>query len=145
MLDTNTLSDVAKRESPEAEKRLMGLAPADRVVLSSVTYGECRFGVEFALRNGKHVPPYLYALLERFETLPWGAAEGKIYGRMRAQLRSMGKALAPLDTMIAAHAVAVDAVLVSSDGAFAGAPGLQHESWASEFGSCDAGRLIPLE
>ena len=50
-----------------------------------------------------------------------------------------------LDTMIAAHSVAVDAILVSSDGAFAGVPGLQHESWATEFGSLPAGKFIPLE
>ncbi len=144
MLDTNTLSYLAKRQSAETEKRLMSVSPLDRVVLSSITYGECRFGIDLAIRNGKRVPPFLHALLERFEALPWGAAEGEIYGRMRAQLRSMGKALAPLDTMIAAHAVAVEAVLISSDGAFVGVPGLQLESWATEPRSFEAAPFVPL-
>jgi len=45
----------------------------------------------------------------------------------------MGRPLGPLDTQIAAHAIAVGAILVSNDAAFqqsAGLPGL--ESWATD-------------
>ena len=134
MLDTNTLSYLAKRQSPQAERRLIALSPEDRVVLSSVTYGECRFGMALALHSGRKLPDYLHQLLKRFEVIAWDAEVGEVYGRMRAHLRSMGKALAPLDMMIAAHAIAMDAVLISSDGAFAGVPGLPVEVWATEFG-----------
>jgi tRNA(fMet)-specific endonuclease VapC len=145
MLDTNTLSYLAKQQSVAAERRLASMGSEDRAVISSVTYGECRFGIAQALRAGKKLPPYLFELLKRFEVLPWNASEAQVYGRLRAQLKSMGKAVAPLDTMIAAHAVAVGATLVSSDRAFVGVPGLQHESWAREFGSFRSGRILPLD
>jgi tRNA(fMet)-specific endonuclease VapC len=40
-----------------------------------------------------------------------------------------GKPLGALDMMIAAHALAVGAVLVTNDGSFAAVDGLQLEDW----------------
>jgi tRNA(fMet)-specific endonuclease VapC len=50
--------------------------------------------------------------------LPWDRKEAHTYGLVRAKLQNAGKPLGHLDMMIAAHAVAVDAVLVTNDKAF---------------------------
>lgn len=44
-------------------------------------------------------------------------------------MRRLGKALQPLDMLIAAHALEAGATLVSSDRAFRQVPGLAVEDW----------------
>ena len=51
------------------------------------------------------------------------------YGVVRAALAAQGKTLAPLDFLIAAHALAAEAILVTNDGAFGQIPGLLSEDW----------------
>lgn len=41
------------------------------------------------------------------------------HGRLRAGMLQLGKALSPIDMLIAAHALEVGATLVSNDSAFA--------------------------
>ncbi len=51
------------------------------------------------------------------------------YAFTRAHLERQGTPICPNDTLIAAHALALGATLVSADAAFARVPGLQVESW----------------
>jgi tRNA(fMet)-specific endonuclease VapC len=63
----------------------------------------------------------------------WGREAAAAYGNLRAKQESMGKPLGPLDMQIAAHAIAVDAVLVSNDRAFQHVPDLRGvENWATD-------------
>jgi tRNA(fMet)-specific endonuclease VapC len=55
------------------------------------------------------------ALLFKLQILPWGSAEAAAYGRLRAKLEAAGTILSELDLQIAAHAIAVGAVLVTND------------------------------
>ena len=132
MLDTNTVSYVLKRKSPAARARISGLLPGGAVCLSSITEGELRFGVD-RIGGGGRLRTALQELLDGVRVLPWGSAEAAVYGRFRANQESIGRPLGPLDTQIAAHAIAVGAVLVTSDSAFnqgVGLPGL--ENWATD-------------
>ena len=49
----------------------------------------------------------------------------KTYGRLRAELQRLGITLAAMDLLIAAHALALERMLVSSDQVFASVPDLQ--------------------
>ena len=52
------------------------------------------------------------------------------YGRIRAELEAAGTPIGPNDLLIAAHALAVDAVLVTANTReFLRVPGLQVENW----------------
>ncbi len=132
MLDTNTVSYILKGMSPKARKRLSGLGPQEIACVSAVSEGELWFGLErigasAARRNALH------AFLDKLKVLPWGRNEAETYGRFRAKQEALGRPLGPLDTQIAAHAIAAGAILVSSDAAFkqtAGLPGL--EKWATD-------------
>ncbi len=75
----------------------------------------------------------LFLFLSTVEVLPWGRREAAVYGNVRAQQEALGKPLADIDMLIAAHAVAVGATLVTADKALAQVPGLSAtENWATD-------------
>ena len=61
--------------------------------------------------------------------LPWDRDVAECYGAVRAELELNGKTLAPLDLQIAAHALCLGAVMVTSDPVFRQVLGLQLEGW----------------
>jgi tRNA(fMet)-specific endonuclease VapC len=132
MLDTNTVSYILKRMSPAVRVRLSSLSPGDVACVSSVTEGELWYGLD-RIGGGAARRNALQEFLDRLQVLPWGRQEAAAYGAFRSKQDAMGKPLGPLDTLIAAHAIATGAVLVSNDLAFrqaAGLPGL--EAWATD-------------
>jgi len=64
--------------------------------------------------------------------LPWDSDAARRYGLLRATLEGEGQPMGNLDVMIAAHALAVGAVLVTNDQAFARIKKLKVEDWTKE-------------
>jgi tRNA(fMet)-specific endonuclease VapC len=116
LLDTNTVSHLIKRH-PQVTQHLLAV-PMHSVCISAITAGELAFGLAkrpeaVALKTAVN------EFLRRVEVLPWDAAVAQTYGTLRAQMQSKGKPLAALEDMqIAAHAVHVNATLITSDHAF---------------------------
>lgn len=126
LLDTNTVSHIIKRQ-PQALKRLLAV-PMHSVCISAITAGELAFGLAKrpdAVTLGTAVNEFL----SRVEILPWGKDVAQTYGILRAQLQNKGTPLAALDTQIAAHALHVKAILVSSDKAFLQIDQLEIQNW----------------
>jgi tRNA(fMet)-specific endonuclease VapC len=63
------------------------------------------------------------------EVLPWDGTVAVRYGALRADLERQGRTLGAIDLLIAAHALTVQAVLVSNDRAFRQVEGLVLEDW----------------
>ena len=61
--------------------------------------------------------------------LPLDDAVPAHYATIRAHLERQGTPIGPNDTLIAAHALALDATLVSANAEFARVPGLRVENW----------------
>lgn len=61
--------------------------------------------------------------------LPWDSSIAKQYGTVRADMERRGKILAPLDLLIAVHALSVGAVMVTNDQAFSQVADLFIEDW----------------
>ena len=117
MLDTNTVSYVAKGNSPASRARLETLGVGEAVCISSITEAELRYGL--ARRPAAQaLRASVERLLHKLNILPWGSKEAAAYGMLRAKLEVAGIGLSQLDLQIAAHAVAVGAVLVTNDKAF---------------------------
>ncbi|MGD1038614.1 MAG: type II toxin-antitoxin system VapC family toxin [Roseiarcus sp.] len=126
MLDTNSVSHLLNRQ-PNLVKRVVG-APMAALCVSAVTEGEMRFGL--ARRpEAKTLHAAVVELLRRLDVLPWTSATAQRYGVVRAELERRGRPLAPLDLMIAAHALEAGAVLITSDRAFRFVVGLKVEDW----------------
>ena len=131
LLDTNTVSHLIKRH-PQATQRLLAV-PMYSVCISAITAGELAFGL--AKRpEAVALKAVVKEFLRRVEVLPWDAAVAQTYGTLRAQLQSKGITLSALDMQIAAHAMHVNAVLVSGDLAFGRVTELMHENWGAASG-----------
>jgi tRNA(fMet)-specific endonuclease VapC len=126
LLDTNTVSYLIKRH-PQVTQHLLAV-PMHSVCISAITAGELAFGL--AKRpEAVALKAAVNEFLRRVEVLPWDAAVAQTYGALRAQMQSKGKPLAALDMQIAAHAVHVNATLITSDHAFLHIDRLMVEDW----------------
>jgi tRNA(fMet)-specific endonuclease VapC len=126
LLDTNTVSYLIKRH-PQVTQHLLAV-PMHSVCISAITAGELAFGL--AKRpEAVALKAAVNEFLRRVEVLPWDAAVAQTYGALRAQMQSKGKPLAALDMQIAAHAVHVNATLITSDHAFLHIDQLLVEDW----------------
>jgi tRNA(fMet)-specific endonuclease VapC len=117
MLDTNVVSHIMQGKDASLLARLTAV-PVDQVVISSVTLAEIEYGIH---RKGQPVRlrNALAQVLLRVDVLPWDEAVATCYGEFCATLEARGINLSDFDMMIAAHAVAANATLVSRDAAFA--------------------------
>ena len=104
--------------------------PIEDICVSVITEGELLYGL--ARRPQAHsLCTIVMEFLRRIEVLPWGRDAASEYGEMRAALGRRGQTLEPNDILIAAHAVAVAAVLVTNNRAFKRVGGLMLEDWSA--------------
>ncbi len=117
MLDTNMVSYIVKGQSPAARAKLLSLGDDSIACLSSITEAEIKYGL--AKRpEATGLRTLMEGFLASIRVLTWGRDEADAYGPLRAKLEAAGKTLGSMDLMIAAHAIATDAVLVTNDKAF---------------------------
>ena len=117
MLDTNTVSHIVKGRSRNARRKLAELKADDIVCISAITEAEILYGLAKNPDAARLTPP-IEAFLSKIQVLAWGRKEAAAYGRVRAEQERLGKTIGNLDLLIAAHAVAIGAVLVSADTVF---------------------------
>jgi tRNA(fMet)-specific endonuclease VapC len=130
LLDTNIASHVIRGDGPRVRERLVAL-PVHSVAISAVTQGELMYGL--AKRgNPAALSALVHEFLIRVEVLPWTSEVANVYGELRASCGARGVSLGALDMMIAAQAVAADAILATRDRAFLHVKsGLKIEDWTS--------------
>lgn len=127
MLDTDTCSYILRERPPQVLERLDKVA-RDEVVLSTVVCAELRYGA--ARLKSKKLAATIEAWLGLFVVLPWDDAASRAYARIRAALEAGGKPIGNLDVLIAAHAIACGAVLVTNNTRhFSQVTGLRIENW----------------
>ena len=132
MLDTNMVSYILKGKSPAARARISSLWPGEGLCISAVTEAELRYGIAKS-GIGEQRQKLLDWFLLMVTVHPWGRDEAAAYGKLRAKQEAMGKTLGALDMLIAAHAVALGAVLVTNDNAFHQVSDLIGvENWATD-------------
>ena len=126
MLDTNTVSHLL-REHPSVARRVVAV-PMASLCISAITEGELLFGL--AKRPAaKQLHIAVREFLRRVDVLPWDSTAAALYGTVRADMARQGKVLAPLDLLIATHALSVDAILVTNDRAISQMANLHIEDW----------------
>lgn len=128
MLDTN-ICIYAIRNRPASVLAALRSHEADGIGVSSVTAAELCFGVEKS-GSAKNALA-LRHFLEPLEIADFDLAAARRYGRLRRELEQAGTPIGPLDTQIAAHALALDATLVTNNLLeFQRVAGLKLANWA---------------
>lgn len=127
MLDTNAASE-AMRGHPAFDARLQALPPGQWCI-SAVTCSEIRYGVAKrpeAVRLHRMVDEFLRIV----PILPWDTRAANKHGELRADLKARAAPIGDFDEMIAAHALAVGAVVVTDNTRhFSRVAGLVIENW----------------
>jgi len=127
LLDTNIISHVAHDPEGAVGQRLARIDP-DEIVSSVVVAAEVWFGIENnpSFRSRDRTRSFM-ATIRVLEMEPEVAG---VYGAVRASMKRAGTQLGANDMLIAAHALARGAILVTADEqAFSRVPGLKVENW----------------
>lgn len=113
MLDTDISSYIIKGGYGPVERHVRAVVSSD-LCISSVTRAELMYGL-------KLLPPQhrLYATVHHYlktmVTLSWDAEAADFHAEIKHQLKAAGTPIGEMDMLIAAHAIAADAVLVTNN------------------------------
>jgi tRNA(fMet)-specific endonuclease VapC len=118
LLDTSIVGYLLSGKSSAARARFREVEDRGICGISAITEAEVRYGCarrSEAARLRDAVGNFLMSV----QIFPWNSAAAHSYARLRAQLQVVGRGLALMDMLIAAHAHALGATLVTRDGGFA--------------------------
>jgi tRNA(fMet)-specific endonuclease VapC len=131
LLDTDTCIALIKGRSERAARRLRART-VGQVGISSITFGELAYGAARSARPEQNLSA-LQEFMLPLEVAAFDEAAGSTYGSVRAGLTAAGTSIGPLDTLIAAHALALDVVLVTHNTReFARVAGLRLDDWIGD-------------
>lgn len=127
LLDTNVISDLIRNPRGRAAQRIAQVGE-DNICTSIIVAAELRYG---CTKSGS--PRLLKAvedLLGEIEVLPLEVPADVDYGGIRAELEAAGKPIGGNDLLIAAHARALGAIVVTANvQEFERVRGLKVEDW----------------
>ncbi len=128
LLDTDIVSLALKGKSQRILE-VLASKPRSRVGVSVITEMELHFGLEKHPAPGR-IKPIVGAFLSTVRVLPLPPDIAAVYGALRWALERTGRPIGPMDTIIAAHSVALGAVLVTHNSKeFGRVAGLRCEDW----------------
>ena len=127
MLDTNIVSDLARNPQGPVAKRIAAVGP-DAICVSIITAAELRYGC--AKKGSLRLLAQIEAILSAVQVLALDVPADVEYGGIRSELEAAGQPIGPNDLLIAAHAYALEAVLVTANlREFSRVRGLKVENW----------------
>jgi tRNA(fMet)-specific endonuclease VapC len=130
LLDTNICIHIRRRRPPEVLDKFRNLK-AGEAVISVITYGELIYGAEKSQQR-ENALAQLAELIGLIPVVALPQETGAAYGRVRVQLEKRGETIGNNDLWIAAHALAANLRLVTSNGReFRRVIGLHVEDWTS--------------
>lgn len=160
MLHTDIVADLIHGNSAALDGRIAATPPQE-LCISAITRGELLCGLspqwlrkdqagtgrtqeaverQFdstrdRLRSSERLQPLsrvVEQFLARVSCLPWDAMAASHFAMIAVTLHHSGTAIGTIDTMIAGHALAVDAVLISNrESGFTRVAGLKLEDWTA--------------
>jgi tRNA(fMet)-specific endonuclease VapC len=114
LLDTDTASRLMRAERPAVNA--LRRSGASSISVSTVTRSELIYGA--LLRSDKPaLMSAVHAFLARVAVHSWDRAAADAHAAVRAKAKQDGRSAGAFDLMIAAHAHALDATLVTGDNA----------------------------
>ncbi len=128
LLDTDICVFMLSGREPNVRLR-METVPAADIAISTVTKGEMYSGAARSQQPARTGERQLDLFL-RYASLPFDDVAAREYGRIDGLLKSRGMSIGPLDTQIAAIALAHNLTLVTHNTRhFSRIPNLAFEDW----------------
>ncbi len=131
MLDTNTCSFLIRKKPEYLLDKLQQTAQAGHpIVVSAITYAELTFGAV-----NKKASPKMAGIVSEFSerldgVIAWDKMAVESSTQIKKELESRGTPIGHNDTLIAGHAVAMDAILVTDNvREFSRVKSLTYENW----------------
>ncbi len=132
MLDTNIISDMMRHLQGPAAQRAIAISSSEsggkRGLYTSVIV-QCELEFGLARQPNPRLQIAYDAVMQTIDVLPLTKDIVSRYAALRSHLQAAGTPIGANDLLIAAHALALDATLVSADADFLRVPGLQLENW----------------
>ena len=126
LLDTDTVS-FALRGEGNVNSRLMDQGKS-KISISSITLAELRSGA--ARKESRRIHRLIDELISVVPVLPFDERAADRFGQVSSHLFVRGKRVGDVDTLIAAHALSLECVLVTHNVRhFQRIPGLKIEDW----------------
>lgn len=126
MLDTDTVS-FALRGQGRVATRLLAHQPSE-ICMSSLTLAELRYGAD--LRRSRKLHRLIDTFADSVDVADFDRAAADRFGGLGALLSRRGVPIGTVDTLIAAHALALGLTLVTNNEKhFTRVPGLKIETW----------------
>ena len=127
LLDTNVVSDLVRNPRGRATEHIRGVGEVN-VCTSIIVAAELRYGC--AKRGSKRLLKAVEDLLAELDVLPFDIPSDAEYGAIRAELETAGRPIGGNDLLIAAHARAMGATVVTANAdEFKRMRGLKVENW----------------
>jgi len=130
LLDTNVLIAITKA-SPAVRRRLEQHADHE-ILLSSVVLAEIEYGIAKSAKQAYNRQVF-EEITKTFTVVTFNPQAARHYGALRAYLEKKGMPIGSNDALIAADALAQNAILVTDNiREFSRVPGLRVENWLGD-------------
>ena len=127
LLDTNIISDLIRNPKGKVAKHIARVGE-NNVCTSIIVAAELRYGC--AKSGSKRLLEAVESLLGELDVLSLEGPADAEYGRIRAELERRGTPIGGNDLLIAAHALAIEATMVTANvDEFARVKGLKVQNW----------------
>ena len=101
----------------------------DKIALSTLVVAELNYGAKVSQKSEENLEK-LYQLVDIVQVVPFDIECAKIFGTIKSGLRKLGKPTGEVDALIAATAIAHEAILVTANKKhFENIEGLKIEIW----------------
>lgn len=111
MLDTDTASYIIRGDHPEVIQAFK--KNFNEVCISSITSAELQYGA--MKRNNQQLTKKVMAFCNLVQTIEWNVEAASNYASLRVLLEALDIPIGSMDMLIAASALAEDAVLVTNN------------------------------
>jgi tRNA(fMet)-specific endonuclease VapC len=128
MLDTDTCSYIIHNRPITILAKFNALQTTD-LCISVITNAELLFGVEKSSSKKINLE-VVESFTSKLIILDWDVSAAKEYAKIRTHLKTKGKLIGNMDMLIAAHALSINATIVTNNTRhFQLIPNLKVENW----------------
>lgn len=129
LLDTNICVYLIKKKPIQVIEHITSMS-LDNIAISTITIGEFEYGISKSMYPARN-RELLNEFISPLSILSFDVIAARVYGNIRADLERCGITIGSLDMMIAAHALALEYVLVTNnEREFSRVKNLTIENWA---------------